>query len=721
MIRHQWKAIVTNKKLLIPILAILFIPIMYAGMFLWAFWDPYAQLNELPVAVVNEDEGASYEGQQLALGDDLLTNLEERQDFQFASYSREEAEHALDQKDVYMVIEIPERFSQDATTLLTDSPTHMELIYRPNEAYNFLSSQIGETAVARIQATVNEQVTQTFTEGLFDAIDSLKDGITKAADGSATLEDGATQLQQGTTDLRDYLASLAEGSVTLTSGTEKLAQGVQSAYTGSQQLTTKLLDAKAGAATASEGANAIASGATTLQQGVQAYTDGVNQLFSGASDLQQGHSQVAQGLAQATTSATQLSTGLSDLSGGADQLAGSWEQLVHTIAASLPEEQASALLAQAQPLLEATHGYSEKMNQAASGGQQLVQGLEQLTSGEQALAEGSARLATGITELSSKNEQLNTGMATVAGGSAQLAQKLPALADGLAQLQQGSSQLTSGLAQAASGASELTSGSHTLSSSSQQLASGAEELTAGSEKLVAGTTELHDGLADGAEKSSAFQATEDSAKAVAQPVQVEKAALHEVPNYGTGFSPYFISLGLFVGALLTSIVFPLRDPASQPTSGSRWYASKTSVVVVIGILQAAIVSILAITIVGVEPVNTGLFVGATLLTSLTFMALVQLLVTVLGDAGRFVAIVLLIMQLTTSAGTFPLELLPKPLQLFNQWLPMTYTVDLFKSAISIEGGTGSGFASLVLASCTVGLSLLTWTYFVVSFRKQAHA
>lgn len=721
MIRHQWKAIISNKKILIPILAILFIPIMYAGMFLWAFWDPYAQLNELPVAVVNEDEGASYEGQQLVLGDELLSKLEERQDFQFASYSREDAELALDQKDVYMVIEIPESFSLDATTLLTDTPKNMELIYRPNEAYNFLSSQIGETAVARIQATVNEQVTQTFTEGLFEAIDSLKDGITKAADGSATLEDGAIQLQQGSTDLKDYLASLAEGSVTLTSGTEKLAQGVQSAYSGSQQLTTKLSDAKAGASTASEGANVLASGTTTLQQGVLAYTDAVNQLSSGAADLQQGHTQVAQGLAQATTSATQLSAGLSDLSGGADQLAGGWEQLVQTLASTLPEDQAAVLLAQAQPLLEASHGFSEKVQQAAGGGQQLAQGLEQLSSGEQALADGSTRLASGVTELSAKNEQLNNGMAAVAGGASQLAQKLPTLADGLGLLEQGSSQLTSGLAQAANGASELTSGSSTLSSSSQQLASGAEELAAGSEKLVAGTTELHDGLADGAEKSSAFQATEDSAKAVAQPVQVEKAALHEVPNYGTGFSPYFISLGLFVGALLSTIVFPLRDPATRPTSGSRWYASKTSVVVVIGILQAAIVSVLAITVVGVEPVNIGLFVGATLLTSLTFMALVQLLVTVLGDVGRFVAIILLILQLTTSAGTFPLELLPKPLQLFNQWLPMTYTVDLFKSAISIEGGAGYGGAGLVLVGFTVVLSLLTWLYFIVSFRKQSHA
>ena len=99
------------------------------------------------------------------------------------------------------------------------------------------------------------------------------------------------------------------------------------------------------------------------------------------------------------------------------------------------------------------------------------------------------------------------------------------------------------------------------------------------------------------------------------------------------------------------------------------------------------------------------------------MALVQFLVTTLGDAGRFVAIILLILQLTTSAGTFPLELLPKALQVFNQWLPMTYSVDLFKSAISIEGGAGFAFAATILAVFAIVFSVATLLYFIFSFRK----
>lgn len=717
MIRQQMKSIVTNKKTLIPILAILFIPIMYAGMFLWAFWDPYAQLNELPVAVVNEDEGAQFENHQLQLGTELVTKLEDRQDFKFQSYTREEANQALENKEVYMAIEIPSSFSENATTLVTDNPKQMELIYHPNEAFNFLSSQIGETAIARIQATVNKQVTQTFTEGLYEAIDDLGDGLNKASDGSLQLQTGANDVVKGTQELKDYLDKLAQGSVILKSGTAQLTQGVQNAQNGSATLTTKLGEAAKGAQAASEGAQQLAEGAEQLNQGVLTYTTGVEQLATGANSLQQGETQFSNALDQASASSQQLVTGLGELSSSADQLASAWQQTVNQLTASLPEEQAAAIQTQIAPLIQATQGYGDKVNQATSGAQALSSGLAQLQTAQQQLEDGASHLAGGANQLNASSSQVVDGVQSLEQGSGQLASKLPELENGLQQLYQGSSTLTEGLTRAADAATQLSTGTSSLSSSSQQLVSGAGDLASGTEKLFEGTSSLHKSLAKGASEASEFTAGEASAQAVAKPVNVKKIALHEVPNYGTGFSPYFISLGLFVGALLTSIVFPLRDPASTPTSGIRWYLSKTLILVIIGVLQAIIVATLSITLVGISPMNMGMFFAGTIVTSLTFMALVQILVTVFGDAGRFVAIVLLILQLTTSAGTFPLELLPSKLQLFNQWLPMTYSVDLFKSAISIESGTGFYSSMGVLIGFITVFSFMTLIYFMNQFKK----
>src|SRR5699024_5836238 len=149
---------------------------------------------------------------------------------------------------------------------------------------------------------------------------------------------------------------------------------------------------------------------------------------------------------------------------------------------------------------------------------------------------------------------------------------------------------------------------------------------------------------------------------IANPVEVGNEQINDVPNYGTGFAPYFLSLGLFVGALLLSIVYPLREPAGIPSSGFNWFLGKFVVLFSIGIIQALIASAILILGLGIEVQSVPFFILYAILTSLVFITLIQFLVTCFDDPGRFIAIILLIMQLTTSAGTFPLELIPNILQ-----------------------------------------------------------
>ena len=114
--------------------------------------------------------------------------------------------------------------------------------------------------------------------------------------------------------------------------------------------------------------------------------------------------------------------------------------------------------------------------------------------------------------------------------------------------------------------------------------------------------------------------------------------VNEVPNYGTGFTPYFLSLGLFVGALLISIVFPFVQSAIKPTSGASWFASKVSVFGVVGIIQSLVVVAVALFALKIEDTKCRVIHLSTIITSFTYLAIVQFLVSVLGDPGRFVAI-----------------------------------------------------------------------------------
>lgn len=194
--------------------------------------------------------------------------------------------------------------------------------------------------------------------------------------------------------------------------------------------------------------------------------------------------------------------------------------------------------------------------------------------------------------------------------------------------------------------------------------------------------------------------------------------MNEVSNYGTGFAPYFLSLGLFVGALLLSIVFPLKEPASIPKSGMNWFISKFSIIGVVGVLQGIVAATVLLLGLGLQVESTFYFYLFTIITSITFVALIQLLVTTLGDPGRFVAIIVLILQLTTSAGTFPLELIPSALQPFNSLLPMTYSVQGFKAVISSGDYSFMWHNAYILLSFAVVCAVGTILYFSKMHKNQ---
>ena len=275
MIKQEFLNILRNRKILIPILAVLFIPVLYAGMFLWAFWDPYAQLTDLPVAIVNEDIGAELDGEQISIGKDVTENLVQSNQFRFVEVSKSEGEEALEKQDYYMIIELPSDFSQHATTLLNVEPEKLTINYIPNEGFNFLSAQIGDTAMERIRAEVNKQVVASYSEKLFSSITKMGEGYEVAADGASKLYTGADKLSAGASDLKGYLEQLARGSIQLADGTNELSTGIVQAAEGANNLTKGLGQLSSGAGQLHQGALQASDGADQLQSGVETYTQGV--------------------------------------------------------------------------------------------------------------------------------------------------------------------------------------------------------------------------------------------------------------------------------------------------------------------------------------------------------------------------------------------------------------------------------------------------------------
>ncbi|HGH7173261.1 TPA: YhgE/Pip family protein [Bacillus wiedmannii] len=1002
LLRKEFTEIIKSKKILIPIIAVLFVPILYAGMFLWAFWDPYKQLDDLPVAVVNLDKGAVFDGKPIEVGKGLVDNLKDNTSFKWEFVSEKEAKKGMEGRKYYMLVRIPDNFSSNATTLLKDDPKPLNLEYIPNESLNFLSSQIGGTAIEKIKGEVSSTLTKTYAEKMFDSIQDVSKGLADGAEGASKLHDGSSELHDGSSKVTDGLHTLQGKSGEMKDGVQKLADGSNKLVDGSGKVTNGLntlnsktgemqigigklvdgsgkvtdglhvlnsnagigklvdgsgkvtdglhelnsnagigklvdgsgkvtdglhvLNSNAGIGKLVDGSGKLTNGLITLNSktsemqtgigklvdGSGKVTDGLNTLNSKTGELRDGSEKVTGGLNQLVSKSGELKAGTTDLSNGMGKLAEGQSQLekgsqeiqkglqdlnsnVQKSAAGLEEMQskipsilntvnekidgAGANVNQLNELTQSTagdaknaaqeianlqkqieslpkeyqeqlqpyitnaakstatvqqkatgvaggtnklneevkqlkgeihqttnglqnklpnpegvktlaggiekltnaqnefvskfHGFGEGLDNAKIGADklkdgsvQLIDGVTQLQSGSGKVTAGLGQLSAGVNQLADGSNQVTGGLGTLSAGANQMAGGVNQLADGSSQvtgglgtvsagvskladgsgqvtgglgtvsagvskladgsgqvtgglgtvsvvvnqLADGSSQVTGGLGTVSVGANQMSGGVNQLADGSSQVTTGLGTLNGGLNKMSTGSTQLIDGvnkladgsgkvtdglvkvndgsgelaekLGEGAEKTGEVKGTDKTYDMFASPVKVKTEKLAEVPNYGTGFTPYFLSLGLFVGALLLSIVYPLRDTVGVPKSGFSWFISKFGVLLSVGIIQAIVADIILLFGLGVEVQSIPYFILFSIVTSLAFIALIQCLVTAFGDAGRFIAIITLIIQLTTSAGTFPLELIPKFLQPFNAWLPMTYSVSGLKAVVS---------------------------------------
>ncbi|MBP2241093.1 putative membrane protein [Cytobacillus eiseniae] len=673
LFKKELLSVLRNKKLLIPIIAVLFIPVLYSGMFLWAFWDPYDHLADLPVAIVNEDQGADFEGKELQLGSDLVDKLKESGDFNFQFVNKEQGYKDLKNQEYYMLIEIPSEFSSNATTLLDDHPEKLKLVYVPNESYNFLSSQIGETAIEKIKSSISEKITETYAETMFDKVTELADGMGQASDGASKINEGAAELKDGSSLIYEKLSLLANKSIEFNDGVGKINDGSKELVSGSKTLADGLGQLQ-------EGQNTLQSASDQLKAGHEQLAVGIHQTKDGLGAVNEKLPAVVAGTEQIGAGAKSLSASLEQWQLEAEKVNGGMavlQEKLQALIGQLPENSPQRLELEGalNQLKTGTAELAGAAGQLANGGNDIAVKIGELNAGQKQLQQG-------VNELAKGSEKLESGAQAVSKGQNEFQAGMNTFGQKFAEAKAGADQLANGSTVLAGGLGQLQDGSVAIKDGTAQLKDGAEKIADGTVTLHEGSEELASKLGDGAEKASSVHANDDTFSMMAGPVKVDNEKINQVPNYGTGFAPYFLSLGLFVGALLLSIVFPLREPAGVPKNGFSWFTSKFLILMGIGVIQALIAVLIMFVGLKIEVQSVPLFILFAIITSLTFITLIQFFVTTFGDPGRFIAIIILILQLTTSAGTFPLELIPNFLQPFSTFLPMTYTVSGFKAVIS---------------------------------------
>ena len=682
MLQAEWKHLFNNKILLISMAVISFIPILYSGFFLGSIWDPYGQTKNLPVAFVNEDKGASLNGKSLNVGESVEKKLKDNHDLGWEFVSKQQADEGVNSGHFYAVVTIPSDFSQKAASITKSEPQQAVINFTTTPAKNYIGSLVSNQAAAKVKSSVSEQITQAYAKGILENLDKLGIGLDAAANGASTLHDGLGRLQSGTQTYVGGVKQLAVNQQSLTGGLAQLSDGSRKLQAGLGQLSNNL---------------PTESQLSQLSDGMKQLQSGINQL--NASVRNPSPVLVAQ-QNKVETDAQTLKKTMKDSE--SDLLAaGGTLQALSTQAAASGSDSTTISLPQISNISRA---FTKTQTIIAQMGtlREDLQALKQQLSAQQ------TQLQAGVSALNNGVNQLTPNAITAFNGynSVRFANN---------QLLAGSASLTNGLSEAKSGSQKLANGASLLESRSGALIDGTSQLASGADTLA-------NKLADASNRIKIQPTGATTQQQIANPVKSETTEKGNVPNYGYALSPYVLSLSLFVGAIVLNVIYPIRKTFSEQESAIRWWLSKASVAGVAAFMQATILMLVMVFFLGLTPEHPAHFIGAIYLTSFAYMSIVSLLVIVLDNPGRFLAMVLLVLQLGSSEGTFPIQTANGFFQAINPLVPMTYSIRALRQAIS--GGLDNAFyggSMWVLVGFLLVANLLTIGFFAYrGKRKFAH-
>ena len=525
----EWKAIFKKPTFIIVMIGISLIPALYNIIFLSSMWDPYGQLSDLPVAVVNNDKEVSYNGNSMAIGKDMVSNLKENKTLDFHFVDEEEGKKGLEDGDYYMVVTLPSDLSEKAASILTDHPEQMQIDYQTSSGHSFIASKMSDSAMTQLKQNVSTNVTETYTKALFDKMVELKDGMSQAASGSEKLTDGANQLVTGSQTLTTNLHSLADSSLTFSNGTEQFTKGLSSYVSGVEQLHLGLGNFNSGLVTYTGAVSQLDSGLGQLASKSPELVGGITQLYTGVEAYTGGVSQLNTGLNQFSSGVSAYTNGVGNLATGANQLSNQSATL------RMGVEQLSEGIQQLSSKLDASSEQKDQINQLSSGLNQLNQAIQNIDVGDtkqldsvlssiaslsnQMLASAQSEKATTLANIQStaayqsltseQQAEISASVSQNSTDSIQSAQSIIALVQGLQgsleNLQNQSSNLSTLKNQAnqvlpvastsltglSSGLTEIQGAvSSKLVPASQSITSGVNAYTAGVDKVSQGASQL---------------------------------------------------------------------------------------------------------------------------------------------------------------------------------------------------------------------------------------
>lgn len=688
-----------NVIAMIVIMGVTVVPCLYAWFNIAGSWDPYSNTGNLKVAVASVDDG--YEGSlipiRLNLGDQVLSSLRENTQMDWVFTSEENAVSGVQSGEYYAAIVIPKDFSSKMMSIFSEDIQKPKIVYYSNAKENAIAPKVTDKGASAIQKQINQTFIETVSDTALTALQSVSN-MAKATGSESIADNLSKNLQQMAGDLSSASATMQSFSH-LTSSAQQLLTA-----------TSDSLDqAKSQTSSGKKAVNDTKTTFSSLNGALDGATDSINSaLSSGAGFYTQVSNTLDTAFDTQSKDASAVADTLNTLAGKIDNVTNAYTSLRDSIAsigtahpelASLTEP----IVAKLNSSITTQTDLRDKLNSTATSLKNSTTDLKTAKSELDALVNQSAQDVKQVqtdyeSNLQDSLRSLSSSLSDVESNLGDLMSQIGDGVDGVSSL-------------AKSANSDLTQIQSALNNSSSLLSDAAKKLTDASSKLdemkqSGDYSELQTLLSDNKEALTSFLAT---------PVSLKTHQIYKIDNYGSSMAPFYSTLSIWIGGIV--LVAMLKVTVSKKcleglhrVKTHQIYLGRYIIFLIVGLMQSTLIAAGDLWYLGIQCEHPFLFLLACWFSSIVYVNIIYTLTVSFGDIGKAASVVLLVMQVAGSGGTFPIEVAPKFFQMVYPLLPFVHSMAAMRETVGgmygmtywIELGKLSIF---LIVSLIVGLLL----------------
>lgn len=666
---------------LIVAVGLVIVPTLYAWFNIAGSWDPYGNTGNLKVAVANSDNGYMSDliPVRVNIGDTVVSALRENDQLDWRFVSESDAVEGVRSGEYYAAVVIPENFSSRMMTVFSSEAEHAEIVYYENQKANAIAPRVTDKAAS----TVRQQIDETFAKTISDVGLATTSSLLEFMDGD--------QIAAYAGNLSGTLA----GAIT----TLRDASGSVDEFAGLLQSSTGLLDSTsdllASAGAANENAEALVSDAKTglsgMHDALDAAVAAINQsLKDSAGDYDAAAKAIDEAFGAADAHVSLTVTQLRDASADVAKRASDMRDVQDNILAVERDVEGSNLPEKLKAELV------QKIDIVANTVGNVANQQELLA---KHLSDAAASLETGAADARAKAQAVKDGIAEAKGSiggvkdsyNATLKQQISDLSDAVADVARRGSDMADDLG------ATVTDLSHAASALSDDLAGAHAVLADASADLVSAADDLQrlkEGL-DTAVTSGDLDRVRELigsdpaalADALAAPVALDRQAVYHIKNYGSAMAPFYTTLSIWVaGIVLAAMLKANVDEADVKALGNprlhELYLGRYAFFALLAFAQTTLVCAGDLLFFGIQCEHPFQFMLVGWLAGFVFSNMIYTLTVSFGDIGKAIAVVLLVMQVAGSGGTFPIEMTADFFQAVYPFLPFTHAINAMHAAMA---------------------------------------